>query len=212
MSHLDNLPFDREIAIKINQHVDNIVGWAEARNIIKGSTPQAQFIKLVEEAGELVSWETYDDALDALGDCYVVSIILAAQFQTTALHTLLDVARHDFPEYRDSANRPFVFPDAEMFPEVLPSLGKVASTVARKNAQAFEIALYEFMRACLKEHYESFGGLSRAHKVEAALAHAWNEIKDRKGVMLDGVFIKSTDERYNDAVTEATLRAVKDER
>ena len=31
----------------------NITDWAQARNLIEGSTPQAQFIKLAEELGEV---------------------------------------------------------------------------------------------------------------------------------------------------------------
>lgn len=204
MSHLDNLPFDRETAIRISEHVDNIVRWAHERNIINGSTPQAQFVKLVEEAGELDSWKVEVDALDALGDCLVVSIILAAQLKTTALHTLLDAARWDFSNDRNSKYRPFVFPHADTRPSVLGALGKVASTIARKNDAAFEVALYEFMLACVNEYCATFATHNRDGSVDKALSHAWNEIKDRKGVMLDGVFIKSTDARYDAAVLEAS--------
>ena len=33
--------------------IKKIENWAEERNLIKGSTPQKQFIKLMEEFGEL---------------------------------------------------------------------------------------------------------------------------------------------------------------
>ena len=33
--------------------ITNIENWAEERNLINGSTPQKQFIKLMEEFGEL---------------------------------------------------------------------------------------------------------------------------------------------------------------
>jgi len=32
--------------------------------------------------------------------------------------------------------------------------------------------------------------------IEQCLAHAYNDIKDRKGVMFNGVFVKSTDPQY----------------
>ena len=35
--------------------IKNIEQWAEARNLIEGSTPKKQFIKLMEEFGELCS-------------------------------------------------------------------------------------------------------------------------------------------------------------
>lgn len=38
--------------------------------------------------------------------------------------------------------------------------------------------------------------------LEACLQHAYDEIKDRKGVMYNGCFIKSTDERYEQIIKE----------
>ena len=32
-----------------------VVKWAEERNLIKGSNPESQMLKLMEEAGELAS-------------------------------------------------------------------------------------------------------------------------------------------------------------
>ncbi len=32
-----------------------VIAWAEARNLIKGSTPQNQMVKLMEEVGELAA-------------------------------------------------------------------------------------------------------------------------------------------------------------
>jgi NTP pyrophosphatase (non-canonical NTP hydrolase) len=56
--------------------------WASARNLIKGSTPEKQFIKLMEEAGEVaaaLARGKQDDLIDGLGDMFVVMTILAAQ-------------------------------------------------------------------------------------------------------------------------------------
>lgn len=39
----------------LQQLIKNIEQWAEDRNLIEGSTPQKQFIKLMEEFGELCS-------------------------------------------------------------------------------------------------------------------------------------------------------------
>lgn len=59
-----------------------IRGWAEARNLVRGSNPQAQFTKLIEEAGELatgISKKRNDLVEDGIGDMVVVLTILAAQ-------------------------------------------------------------------------------------------------------------------------------------
>ena len=61
---------------------DNIRAWAEARNLIKGATQQAQMLKFTEEVGELaasIARNNEDGVVDAIGDCVVCLTILAAQ-------------------------------------------------------------------------------------------------------------------------------------
>lgn len=65
--------------------IKKIENWAEERNLIKGSTPQKQFIKLMEEFGELcsgVAKNKPDLIKDSIGDCFVVTVILKCQFKT----------------------------------------------------------------------------------------------------------------------------------
>ena len=66
----------------LNAYVTRISVWAEARNLIHGSTAQAQMVKLMEEAGELaggIAKDKPDVIADSIGDCAVVLIILAEQ-------------------------------------------------------------------------------------------------------------------------------------
>lgn len=61
---------------------DNVVQWANDRNIIGGTKPKDQMLKLVEEFGELSSAMQKGkllDIADAIGDCAVVLCIIAAQ-------------------------------------------------------------------------------------------------------------------------------------
>jgi len=61
-----------------------IRGWAEARNLIRGSSPDKQFIKLIEEIGELsegIAKQRIDLIMDGIGDAVVVLTILAAQYE-----------------------------------------------------------------------------------------------------------------------------------
>lgn len=63
-------------------YAERIRHWAHDRNLIHGSTPQAQFVKLIEEVGELaqsIAKDRPSDFRDAIGDCFVVLTILAAQ-------------------------------------------------------------------------------------------------------------------------------------
>lgn len=61
-----------------------IAQWAEDRNLIAGSNPQAQFLKLTEELGEVAECIAKDLPLDDIkkefGDMLVVLTILAAQY------------------------------------------------------------------------------------------------------------------------------------
>ena len=66
---------------------DQIEEWANARNLIAGSNPQAQFVKLIEEAGELANAiakkKPIEEVTDAIGDMLVVLTIIAAQYGLT---------------------------------------------------------------------------------------------------------------------------------
>lgn len=96
-------------------YAERIRGWAHDRNLINGSTTQAQFVKLVEEVGELaqsIAKDRPEEFRDAIGDCFVVLTILAAQ---------------------------------------------------------------------------------KGVEIEECIAEAWHVIKDRKGRMIDGIFIREED-------------------
>lgn len=92
---------------------EDIRQWARDRNLIEGSTPEKQFVKLMEEAGELAGDLARGRLIaDDIGDMVVVLTILAAQKGIT---------------------------------------------------------------------------------IENCIELAWDEIKDRKGRMIDGVFVKEAD-------------------
>lgn len=63
---------------------DLITQWASDRNLIEGSNPNAQFLKLAEELGEvaecLAKGLPLDELKKELGDMLVVLTILAAQY------------------------------------------------------------------------------------------------------------------------------------
>jgi NTP pyrophosphatase (non-canonical NTP hydrolase) len=64
------------------QEFINIRGWAHQRNLIIGSTPEKQMVKLIEEVGELAAGVARNDGakiMDGIGDAVVVLTILAEQ-------------------------------------------------------------------------------------------------------------------------------------
>lgn len=63
-------------------YADLIIGWAKDRNLIEGSDLKSQFVKLIEEAGELanaIGKKNDIEFADAIGDMFVVLTIMAAQ-------------------------------------------------------------------------------------------------------------------------------------
>lgn len=57
---------------------NQVVNWHHARNLIEGSNDQAQYVKLMEEAGELAkSISKGKDIKDDIGDMLVVLINIA---------------------------------------------------------------------------------------------------------------------------------------
>jgi len=60
-----------------------VIKWAEERNLIKGSNPESQMMKLIEEVGELASdISKRRDVKDSIGDSLVVLTLIARQFGT----------------------------------------------------------------------------------------------------------------------------------
>lgn len=62
---------------------EQILNWAKERNLLESSNSSKQFLKLIEEVGELASAMGKNDIvniIDAIGDIQIVLIILAAQY------------------------------------------------------------------------------------------------------------------------------------
>lgn len=73
----------------MNDRFEDIVQWARDRNILDGSTPQCQLVKLMEEIGELahaVARGDWDAVYDAIGDSVVVLTILAKMHHASLEH------------------------------------------------------------------------------------------------------------------------------
>ena len=75
----------------MKQTEQNIKQWLEDRKITTNSTSQAQFIKMVEETGELAAGLARGDKAmieDAIGDIIVTLISVATLEGTTIVHCM----------------------------------------------------------------------------------------------------------------------------
>lgn len=151
----------------------NIADWAIARNFHEGSTVQAQMVKLMEEQGELTEEIVSRDlpcAMKELGDNVVVLVVICnqsgIQFPEHAEHGWVDT------------------PQAAML-NVGAAYGGLANAVCKGHPLVFP------MQRCAR----ALQGVARALGVgyEACVRQAYEKIKDRKGRMVDGVFVKGED-------------------
>lgn len=170
--------------------------WAEDRNLINGSTSDKQALKLISEFGEIgqavtlgVIAETEEQGeeavkqvADGIGDTIVVLTIMAAQ-EGFSIESAIN-------EFRDDTTEGYGFYRAAS------AIGRLSDAILKRN----EIEIRAFTGYAvwhLNELAEWFG-LSLASCLELA----YDEIKDRKGVMYNGAFIKSDDARYEAIMAE----------
>lgn len=154
------------------EFVQNVKEWATARNLIKGSTVKTQGLKGLSEAGELAdNFAKGKDIMDDIGDCCVVSVICQLQERITPRVPAVDTECYDNPH--------------ECVAEIAREFSyTVGVGFVPDNVERAAITL------C---HYKGIDFL-------ACLNKAWNDIKDRKGIMHNGVFIKESDPRYKELV------------
>lgn len=79
---------------------DDIRNWAHDRNLVEGSTPEKQYIKLAEEIGELAAGLArgkLDQVMDGIGDAVVVLTILAIQ-NGMLIEDCIDAAWHEIKD------------------------------------------------------------------------------------------------------------------
>lgn len=83
-------PYDYEDLI---YRIDDVCAWGRARNITAdgGATALSQSKKMAEELQEFIDAETEDEAIDALGDMFVV-LIQMHRLRGVPLATSLEAA------------------------------------------------------------------------------------------------------------------------
>jgi NTP pyrophosphatase (non-canonical NTP hydrolase) len=75
--------------------------------------------------------------------------------------------------------------DKSQVMKLIQELGELSDSVCKDKSVIDDIGdmLVVMINICVRNHVT----------LEDCLSHSWNEIKDRKGVMKDGVFIKQQD-------------------
>ena len=161
-----------------------IRAWAEDRNLIRGSGPQPQTVKLVEEIGELADGIINSHSItikDSIGDGMVVLTILAEQLGTK-IETCIVQHIHSADEsfYQGLSTHMLML-------HMVKSMGDIADGVSKGKRDLTEKGIGR-MVALLAVLATEFGT-----SLEDCTNDAYDEIKDRKGRMVGGVFIKEAD-------------------
>ena len=102
---------DGTAQLSLEELVELIIQWGNDRGIITNGTPQAQALKLMSEMGELadnLAKNRYKNALDDIGDCIVVLIMIATQINTD-ITECLRVAYDDIKDRKGYLNEDGIF-------------------------------------------------------------------------------------------------------
>lgn len=149
--------------------------WAEDRNL-HTADPIKQFDKLVEEFGELVKGinkQDLDVIKDSIGDMFVVLVIMSKQTDNSMVRLLEEASVETLRPKHSTVG----------YILNLSDLGDLLSDrISFIMSQVYELNT-DLVQTC-GEYYLDF-----THCV----ALAYDEIKDRKGKMIDGKFVKEAD-------------------
>ena len=168
----------------MNELIQKIEQWASDRNIIKGSKPIDQAMKLFSEFGELTdNVGKGRDIKDDCGDIFVVLTVIAKQVN----HSLTQL-NFDVLQWAEGDSKELVL----VLNNTLSELVGYAH-----NANFFHIGLF-------KRAINTLNAIACNHKttLKECVQVAYDDIKDRAGVMHNGVFVKSTDPQYEAILKE----------
>ena len=160
----------------MNELIAKIEQWANDRNIIKGSKPIDQAMKLFSEFGELAdNVGKGRDCRDDIGDVFVVLTIISKQNGDT-LENHIDKTFYSSYKCEKTA---------------VSFLAKALFVVENNYNETVVVSVLDDLRFISKH----FG-----YTLEECVQIAYDDIKDRKGIMSNGVFIKESDPAYESII------------
>ena len=168
----------------IQELVPLIHQWAKERGIFDNLTPFHQLLKTHEEVGELIK-ACYDDDLpaiqDAIGDV-MVTLINYCYFRNENFNNVFLYGLSLQPIIEDTCLK-----QSFSVNSTLIDLFKFECNKTKYNNDL------DFVYAAMiyfVKHLNGFTKLLKGTTLEACLNIAYNEIKDRKGKIINGKFIK----------------------
>lgn len=159
--------------MKLKELITKVQQWSVDRGLDKADSKK-QMLKLYEEFGELASGLAKGNkevVKDSIGDVVVVLIILAQQ-QGVKLISGFELSHENISK-------------ENVMLEASEYIGVVSNLVKRNlKCEGHMVYLITYLQRIAKDENLKF---------EDCLSQAWNEIKDRKGNLIDGVWVKEED-------------------
>lgn len=160
--------------MELHKLITNVQQWSIDRGLDKADSKK-QMLKLYEEFGELASGLAKGNkevVKDSIGDVVIVLIILAQQKGVKSISDFCVIFDHL------SIN--------DLMPRAAELIGLISLRIRKTNDEIEEyiVRLISCLRTIAKSENLNF---------EDCLSQAWNEIKDRKGKLIDGVWVKEED-------------------
>lgn len=153
--------------------IEKVQAWSKERGL-NAADANKQRLKLWEEFGELcaaIARSNRDDAIDAIGDMLVVMIIHCQQV--------------GYPKTKELFEIDVVLLDYYDRMTIIQILEQVAVGILGTKTTIKGIKEVITILANITERLDT--------SLEECLQSAYNEIKDRRGKMINGVFVKESD-------------------
>lgn len=166
----------------INELNTLIIEWAKERELDTKGTVKAQAIKTVEELSELIKAickDKREDIIDSIGDVYVTLVIgnmLDKNIDLSAIYEVIKTLENDL-----NIKKPYAFSKKLL-------LQDISSDIFNVLELKYEPWLIEHVTARIISITHMYD-LDFTECVESA----YNTIKNRKGKLVNGMYVKSED-------------------
>lgn len=161
--------------------IEKIEQWGKDRGLDKKATLEGQMIKTAEEIAELIigiSKDKIDVIKDSIGDVYVTLTIGNLINRKFDMAKIYDSCKHKFDR----------IPKGHISYDKTKQIRLLADKIEATLRSGYEREILEGTQYLLLRLADTYG-LDFVECVESA----YEEIKDRKGRIIDGTFVKESD-------------------
>lgn len=179
--------------MRIEEQIKLIEQWAIERRIDKNGTVEGQLIKTAEEVAELIIGISKDDIdviKDSIGDVFVTLVVLnLIRFNINFNKLVSDIRRVDKAIPMDYTTNKYDHVEYLVYSlnDLLRPSSKIDNKIFFRDVDKFEFYLTQMIMSLI------FISTDYELKLNRCVLHAYTQIADRKGRVIDGTFVKEDD-------------------